>query len=144
MTCISDADKDKYGSVDLELLTELTWYPIGDKSFAGKIFPLGENKPTYYHWRWYNCSTNECDTCYRSDTSSEITSLIISEDTVEFVEYVWPPKTAKITKLTQEELIMKYIDASSDIFKEYERNHKTLVTKGTGENEGNDTVDYQE
>lgn len=142
LTCINNEDENNYGAVELDLLTKLTWSKKGNEYAVEMFYLVSQTDSTGWLLRPYFCRDATCDTFFRDDTMSGALSLNINQDTVEFLNNVWPPKKAKITKLNENELIMKYIDISTDVFKYYKRNHKVLVTKGIST--GTETIDYRE
>jgi hypothetical protein len=147
VTCVNNAEDDNYGPVDLNLLTELTWRRTdieGDPVTVGKMVDADHHLYNYYDWTWYYCDGLNCDTCYRDDTTSTATAIEINGDTITFMNVSWIGKKAVLTKLTEDAMIMKFIDVYGDMFWHYERSHRVLVTRGTGTNAGNDTIDYQE
>ncbi len=145
--CVNNAEEDNYGPVDMSLLTALTWQRTDDAKApitVGKLYYANNPIYNYYDWKWYFCSTASCDTCYRDDTSHAIDNVELKGDTVIFSNTAWYGQRAKITMLTENALVMKYLDSGRDVFRHYERSHRVLVTKGTGINSGKDTVDYKE
>lgn len=113
--CLNNADDKYYGSVDLSLLTGLTWMDV-EQNVVGKFVPAGEEKPEAWNLKWYSYETMRGDTLYRYDTSSAHEAVRIEGDTIEFLNAIWAPNETKITKLNENELILKYIDASADIY----------------------------
>jgi len=145
--CVNNAEEDNYGPVDMTLLTALTWHRTDnarDPVTVGKFYYANNPIYNYYDWKWYSCANAECDTCYRDDTSHAVDNVEIQGDTITFSGSGWIGKKAKITKLTEDVLIMKFIDVSEAMFRHYERSHRVLITRGTGVNSGKDTTDYKE
>jgi len=110
---------------------------------VGKFVSANHPIYNYYYWKWFSCRDSACDTLFRDDTSSAITNVEIIQDTIRFSNGGWLGYTALITKLTDDELVLKFLEISP-WFRHYRRNHRTLVTKGTGANTGIDSVEYHE
>jgi hypothetical protein len=153
LSCVNNTADNNYGPVESAFLTTLTWQQTDNPTqpiSVGKFFIVSPNDSTLWNWEWFDCKSSTCDTCFRDDTSHETQAVHFYGDTVVFLNNLMSggifPSMANsvITKLDENNLVLKFINLSEPVFSHYQRSHRVLVKRGTGANAGQDTVVYCE
>lgn len=137
LTCMCFCDVS-YGPVDMQLLGEYTW--ARDDGVRWRFFTID---PDSNHWvlHEYYCQENR-DTCFREDTHMNLQNITISGTEFNFVDARWSENRAEVTKLTENELVVRYLPSERN--DHFDRNRKTLVTILSGDSAGQNRVDYTE